>query len=61
MEGEHGNVNCLLDDKIESHSSTTNRKNEGSFDSRPIEPECETKTFPLDPMVPKKMMMIPNM
>jgi hypothetical protein len=54
----HRNVNCLQDDKTESHSSTTNRKNDGSFSSRPIEPECETETIPLDRRVPDKMVMI---
>jgi hypothetical protein len=54
----HRNVNCLQDDKTESHSSSTNRKNEGNFDSRPIGPKCETKTVPLDPRVPDKTVMI---
>jgi hypothetical protein len=34
----HRKVNCLQDNKTESHSSTTNSKNEDSFGSRPIEP-----------------------
>jgi hypothetical protein len=54
----HRDVNYLPDDKTESHCSTSNRKNEGSLGSRPIELECETKTVPLDPRVPDKTVMI---
>jgi hypothetical protein len=34
------------------------RKNEGSFGSKPIEPECEIKKVPLDPRVPDKIVTI---
>jgi hypothetical protein len=54
----HRNVNCLQDEKIEDHSSIANRQNEGSFGSRPIEPECEIKIVPVDLRVPNKMVMI---
>jgi hypothetical protein len=52
------NVNYLKDEKTEDHSSITNRQNKGSFGSRPIEPECEIKTVPLDLRIPDKMVMI---
>jgi hypothetical protein len=54
----HRNVNCLQDEKAENGSSTAKRTNEGSFASKPIEPECETRKFPLHPRVPDKAVMI---
>jgi DNA polymerase II small subunit/DNA polymerase delta subunit B len=54
----HRNVNCLLDEKAENHSSITRNENECSSTSKPIEPECETKRVPLDPRVSDKAMMI---
>jgi hypothetical protein len=54
----HRNVNCLQDEKAQGCSSITRKENEGSFASRPIEPECETKRVPLDPRVPDKTVMI---
>jgi hypothetical protein len=54
----HRNVNCLQNEKTEDHISTANRQNEGCFDSRPIEPECEIRIVPVDPRVPDKMGMI---
>jgi hypothetical protein len=44
--------------QAEDHSSNANRQNKGSFGSRPIEPECEIKTYLLDPRVPDKMVTI---
>jgi hypothetical protein len=44
----HMNVNRLQDEKAESGSGDVKSKNEGTFISRPIEPECETKRVPLD-------------
>jgi hypothetical protein len=52
------NVNCLQDEKAENGSGYIKAKSEGSFVSRPIEPECETKRVPLDPKVPDKAVMI---
>jgi hypothetical protein len=52
------NVNCLQDEKAHGYNSITRKENEGSFASRPIEPECETKRVPLDPRVPDKTIMI---
>jgi hypothetical protein len=42
----------------ENGSSTAKRMNEGTFASRPIKPECETRKVPLDPRVPDKAVMI---
>jgi hypothetical protein len=54
----HRNVNCLQDEKAENGSGNVKNKNEGSFASRPIELECESKRVPLDPRVPDKVVMI---
>jgi hypothetical protein len=54
----HRNVNCLQDEKAQGCSSITRKEKEGSFASRPIEPECETKRVPLEPRVPDKTVMI---
>jgi hypothetical protein len=54
----HRNVNCLQDKKAENGSNTAKRMNEGTFARKPIEPECETRKFPLDPRVPDKAVMI---
>jgi hypothetical protein len=54
----HRIVNCLKDEKVENGNDDAKSKNEGSFTSRPIEPECETKRVPLDPRVPDKVVMI---
>jgi hypothetical protein len=54
----HRNVNCLQDEKIEGSTSITCKKNEGSFRSSPIEPECKIKTVPLDLRVPDKTVTI---
>jgi hypothetical protein len=54
----HRNVNCLQDEKAENCNGDVKSKNEDSFSSRPIEPECETKRVPLDPRVPDKAVMI---
>jgi hypothetical protein len=51
-------VNCLQDEKTENSSGNVKSKNEGSFISRPIEPEYDTKRVPLDPRVPDKAIMI---
>jgi hypothetical protein len=51
-------VNCLQDKKADNCSTATKSESEGSPASRPIEPECETKRVPLDPMVLDKTMMI---
>jgi hypothetical protein len=48
----------LQDEKAENGSGDVKSMNEGSFASRPIEPECETKRVPLDPRVPDKAVMI---
>jgi hypothetical protein len=54
----HRNVNCLQDEKAKNGSDNIKSKSEGSFTSRPIEPECETKRVPLYPRVPNKAVMI---
>jgi hypothetical protein len=54
----HKNVNCLQDEKVENGIDDVESKNKGSFESMPIEPECEIKRVPLDPRVPDKAMMI---
>jgi hypothetical protein len=54
----HRNVNCLQDEKVENNSGDIKCKNEGSFISKPVEPECETKRVPLDLRVPDKAVMI---
>jgi hypothetical protein len=54
----HKNVNCMQDEKAENSSGGVKSKNEGSFISKPIELECETKRVPLDPRVPDKAVMI---
>jgi hypothetical protein len=54
----HRNVNCLQDGKKEDSTSITGKQNKGSFESKPIEPECEIKTVPLDPRVPDRMVTI---
>jgi hypothetical protein len=54
----HKNVNCLHDEKVEDRNNMTNRQSEGSFGSRPIDPECEIKIVPLDPRVLDKMVTI---
>jgi hypothetical protein len=54
----HINVNYLQDEKAENCNGDAKSKNEGSFTSRPIEPECETKRVPLDARVPDKAVMI---
>jgi hypothetical protein len=51
-------VNFLQDEKTENSSGNVKSKNEGSFISRPIEPEYDTKRVPLDPRVPDKAIMI---
>jgi hypothetical protein len=51
-------VNCLQDKKVENGSSIAKSMNKGSFTSRPIDLECETKKVPLDTRVPDKAMMI---
>jgi hypothetical protein len=40
----HINVNCLQDEKAENCSRIARSENEGSSTSRPIEPECDTKS-----------------
>jgi hypothetical protein len=52
----HRNVNWLQDKKAEN--GNVKSKNEGSFSSRSIKPECKTKRVPLHPRVPDKAMMI---
>jgi hypothetical protein len=54
----HITVNCLQDKKAENGSGNIKAKSEGSFASRPIKPECETKRVPLEPRVPDKAVMI---
>jgi hypothetical protein len=54
----HRNLNCLRDEKLGNCNGDTKSKNEGSFASRPIEPECETKSVTLDLRVPNKAVMI---
>jgi hypothetical protein len=54
----HRNVNCLQDAKAENSNGDVKSKNEDSFTSRPIEPECEAKRVPLDPRVSNKAVMI---
>jgi hypothetical protein len=54
----HRNVNCLQDEKAENCNGDAKSKNEDSFASSLIEPECETKRVPLDPRVPDKAVMI---
>jgi hypothetical protein len=39
----HKNANCLQDEKAENCNGNAKSKNEGSFASRSIKPECETK------------------
>jgi hypothetical protein len=53
----HRNVNCLQDEKAQG-CSMTREENEGSFASRPIEPECETKRVSLETRVPDKTVII---
>jgi hypothetical protein len=48
----------LQDEKAENGSGDIKAKSEGSFTSRPIKQECETKRVPLDPRVPDKAVMI---
>jgi hypothetical protein len=48
----------LQDKKAENGSGNIKAKSEGSFASRPIKPECETKRVPLEPRVPDKAVMI---
>jgi hypothetical protein len=52
------NVNYLQDEKEENGSGGIKSKCEGSFASRPIEPEYETKKVPLDPRISDKAVMI---
>jgi hypothetical protein len=54
----HRNVNCLQYEKAVGCNDATTNKNEDSFASRPIEPECETERVPLDPRVLDKAMTI---
>jgi hypothetical protein len=54
----HRNVNCLQDEKIENCGSITRNESEGTYGSRPIEPECKTRSVPLDPRLPNKIVMI---
>jgi hypothetical protein len=54
----HRNVNCLQDEKAQNDSNTTKGMNEGTFNGRPIEPECKTRKVLLDPRVPDKVVMI---
>jgi hypothetical protein len=54
----HRNVNCLQDEQAQGYSSITKKENKGSFASRLIEPESETKRVPPDPRVPDKTVMI---
>jgi hypothetical protein len=51
-------MNCLQDEKAQNGSNTAKGMNEGTFDGRPIEPECETRKVPLDPRVLDKAVMI---
>jgi hypothetical protein len=44
--------------KTESGNGDVKRKNEGTFISRSIEPECESKRVPLDPRVTDRAVMI---
>jgi hypothetical protein len=46
------------DEKLEGSNSITRKEGKGSFASRPIEPECETKKVPLDLSVPNKIVVI---
>jgi hypothetical protein len=48
----------LQDKKAENCNGTAKSKNEDSFASRPIKPECKTRRVPLDPRVPDKAVMI---
>jgi hypothetical protein len=54
----HRNVNCLQDEKAENGNNTAKRMNKGTFTSRPIKPEWETRKVPLDPRVPDQAVMI---
>jgi hypothetical protein len=52
------NMNCLQDEKAQNGSNAAKGMNEGTFNGRPIEPECETRKVPLDPRVLDKAVMI---
>jgi hypothetical protein len=55
----HRNINYLQDGKTESCNDTSTTENREAFVNKPtIEPECETKRFPLDPRVSDKTIMI---
>jgi hypothetical protein len=54
----HRNVNYLQDEKAQGCNNITRKENEGSFASRPIELECETKRVLLEPRVPDKPVRI---